>query len=275
MPLTRLQQRTVTLLAAHRNPESYVAGGAVLQVEGIRLSKDLDIFHDRERDVGPTARADAELLAANGLRLSWERQDPTMYRAEVADGVEATRLDWVIDTDYRFFPTLPDPLFGYVLHPADLATNKLLAAADRFEVRDAVDLLWIDARLQPLGAVAWAAAEKNPGWTPEGLLAEVRAKARYRDDVLAAENLIEPLSAAELNTRLRKLVAAGEALARAFPDELEVGLLLNPDGSLARPDPDRPETLEGLVVHHGSRKGSWPSSPEIGSVMLRERPLPR
>ena len=47
------------------------------------------------------------------------------------------------------------------------------------------------------------------------------------------------------------------------------------DGSLACPDPDRPETLEGLVAHHGSRKGSWPSSPEIGSVMLRERPLPR
>jgi hypothetical protein len=275
MPLTRLQQRTVTLLAAHRNPESYVAGGAVLHVEGIRLSKDLDIFHDRERDVGPAARADAGLLAANGLRVSWERQDPTMYRAEVADGVEATRLDWVVDTDYRFFPTVPDPLFGYVLHPADLATNKLLAAADRFEVRDAVDLLWIDARLQPLGAVAWAAAEKNPGWTPEGLLAEVRAKARYRDDMLAAENLTEPLSAAELNTRLRQLVAAGEALVAAFPEELEVGLLLRPDGGLARPDPDRPETMEGLVVHHGSRKGSWPSSPEIGSAMLRERPLPR
>lgn len=38
-----------------------------------------------------------------------------------------------------------------------------------------------------------------------------------------------------------------------------------------QPDPDRPETLADLVVHHGSRKGAWPSSPEIGSVMLRER----
>ena len=76
MPLTRLQQRTVTLLAAHRNPESYVAGGAVLHVEGIRLSKDLDIFHDRERDVGPAARADPDrpetLVVHHGSRKgSW------------------------------------------------------------------------------------------------------------------------------------------------------------------------------------------------------------
>jgi hypothetical protein len=273
MPLTRLQQRIVRLLARHRNPESYVAGSTVLHAAGIRLSKDLDIFHDHERDVGPSARADGALLVDDGLKVSWDRQNPTMYRAVVSDGADTTRLDWVVDADFRFLPTVPDPVFGYVLHPLDLATNKLLAAADRFEVRDAVDLLWIDQQVQPLGAVAWAAAEKSPGWTPEGLLAEVRAKARYRDDMLAAENILEPLTAAELNVKLRELVRTAEALVAALPETLEAGALLRADGTLARPDPDRPETLEGLIVHHGSRKGNWPSSPEISSVMLRERHL--
>ena len=68
------------------------------------------------------------------------------------------------------------------------------------------------------------------------------------------------------------LSSACRSTACAAPNAVcAYGALLRPDGSLAQPDPDRPETLERLVVHHGSRKGAWPSSPEIGSVMLRER----
>jgi hypothetical protein len=32
-------------------------------------------------------------------------------------------LEWVTDAAFRFFPTQPDELFGYVLHPVDLATK--------------------------------------------------------------------------------------------------------------------------------------------------------
>jgi len=56
---------------------------------------------------------------------------------------ERTKLEWVADSDYRFFPTVADDLFGHVLHPVDLATNKAMAAADRREVRDSVDLVTI------------------------------------------------------------------------------------------------------------------------------------
>jgi hypothetical protein len=51
--------------------------------------------------------------------------------ATVSRGGEAMRLEWVTDAAFRFFPTQPDELFGYVLHPIDLATNKASAAADR------------------------------------------------------------------------------------------------------------------------------------------------
>ena len=73
------------------------------------------------------------------------------------------------DSDYRFFPTMPDEMFGYVLHPVDLAMNKVVAAAERRELRDIVDLVMIHETILPLGAVIWEAVEKEPGFTPEGL----------------------------------------------------------------------------------------------------------
>jgi hypothetical protein len=69
----------------------------------------------------------------------------------------------VVDSDYRFFPIIPDELFGYVLHPVDLAMNKAMAAAERRELRDLVDLVTIHETILPLGAVVWATVEKSPG----------------------------------------------------------------------------------------------------------------
>ena len=95
---------------------------------------------------------------------------------------ETTRLEWVRDSDFRFFPTLKDSLFGYRLHVADLATNRALAAAGRREPRDVLDLLYIHERYLPLGAVIWATVAKDPGYSPESLIAEIRRNARYRAD---------------------------------------------------------------------------------------------
>lgn len=271
MPLNPLQQKVMTTIAVQRDPESYVAGGAALHKAGIRGSHDIDIFNDREEVLDRAVAADTAALIAAGFELTWERRTQTIYRALVRDGNQTTRLEWVVDSEFRFFPVLPDSEFGYILHPLDLAANKILAAAGRFEARDAVDVLWIDEHIQPLGALAWAACEKDPGWMPEGILTEIKFKARYQDYQLHDLQMHEPISAADLNTRLRTVVARAERLVATIPRNLPYAALLRPDGSLAQPDPDRPETLADLVVHHGSRKGAWPSSPEIGSVMLRER----
>ena len=73
----------------------------------------------------------------------------------------ATHLEWVVDAEYRFFPVMRDDTFGYVLHPVDLATNKVMAAAGRRELRDIVDLVTVHETILPLGAVVWAAVEKS------------------------------------------------------------------------------------------------------------------
>ena len=59
MPLTPYQREVAQLLAKHRNPESHVAGGAVINrgEVGVRISDDLDIFHDLAAAVAASAEA--------------------------------------------------------------------------------------------------------------------------------------------------------------------------------------------------------------------------
>lgn len=270
MPLTALQRRVLKVIAARRDPESYVAGGSVINLRGPRRSADIDLFHDREERVAGAAAGDAWALETSGLAIEWRRRDPTFFRAVVRDRNGGTRLDWAVDSDYRFYPTQADPIFGYTLHPLDLATNKLLAAADRFEVRDAIDLSFIERRVMPLGPLAWAAAEKSPGFTPEGLIAEVRAKARYTQALIDAEDLARPVTAAGLNKAIR--LASQRALdwLARIPASIQYGAFVDAEGEPFAPDPGR-DDLDTIPIHRGRRGGAWPSSPEITSAMLRHQ----
>jgi hypothetical protein len=67
------------LLAAHRNPESYVAESTPLNREGPRFSEDIDIFHDREERVARAAEEDAAALQAEGLDIVWQRREPAIF----------------------------------------------------------------------------------------------------------------------------------------------------------------------------------------------------
>jgi len=179
VPLSNLQTKLLRLLAAHRDTESYVAGSPYLVRDGKRFSGDIDIFHDREERVARATAEDVSTLEAEGLPVVWQRREPLFHQVLASDGAESTRLEWVVGSEFRFFPTLQDPDFGHVLHPVDLATNKIMAAAGP---RDVVDIVTIHHEILPLGAAAWAAVGKSLGFTPEGLINEVRRLARYTAD---------------------------------------------------------------------------------------------
>ena len=86
----------------------------------------------------------SDVPEAAGYHVTWLRQLPLLYTVEVTQGNASTRLEWVVDSDYRFFPTMRDEMFGYVLHTGlTFAMNKVMAAAGRREVRDIVDLVMI------------------------------------------------------------------------------------------------------------------------------------
>ncbi len=264
MPLSKIQSEILLLLAAHRSPESYVAGASALNQNGPRFSGDIDIFHDREEGVAQASVADTAVLAREGFAIEWLRREPGIHAAVAQRRGESTKLEWVRDSDFRFFPTLKDELFGYRLHVVDLATNKALAAAGRREPRDVLDLIYIHDHHLPLGAVIWAAVAKDPGYSPESLITEIRRNARYRADDYADLQLVEPVDAGAVSRRLRELLEEAEAFVRRMPVGKE-GLLFLKDGVPVQPDP---EMLTTYVEHAGKRRGYWPTSSEISSAML-------
>jgi hypothetical protein len=266
VPLTKIQTDILRLLAAHRDPESYVAGATALNRDAPRQSADIDIFHDREERVARAALGDADTLKSHGYHVAWLRQSPATYAAEVAKGGDSTRLEWVVDSDYRFFPAIQDETFGYILHPVDLAINKLMAAAGRREARDIVDLVTAHETILPLGALVWAAVEKAPGFTPEGLIAEIRRNANYPAAEWRALSARDPVDPVEIMTRLRKALDEAESFVVRMPTG-KIGLLFLKDGKAVQPGPSH---LENYSTHAAQRRGSWPDNPEIAAAMMQQ-----
>ncbi len=264
MPLSKIQMDILRLLAAHRDPESYVAGSTPLNRDAPRYSGDIDVFHDREERVARAAQADAALLGEHGYTLEWQRREPGIYALVAVRGRDTTKLEWVVDSDFRFFPTMRDEIFGYVLHPIDLATNKVSAAYGRREPRDIVDLLTIDERILPLGAVIWASAGKTLGFTPEGIINEIRRTARYTDADFRRLASDPPIDPAATMTRLREILNEAEAFVTRMPTD-KLGLLFLTDGHIVRPDPDH---LDSYQTHRGQTRGHWPTSADIAAAMF-------
>ena len=109
-----------------------------------------------------------------------------------------TRLEWVADSDSRFFPTIPDETFGYILHPVDLAANKIMAAAGR---------------------------------------REIRRNANYPMAEWKALIMREPIDPSNTMARLRAALTEAESFVARMPTE-KAGLLFLKGGKVVQPDPD-------------------------------------
>lgn len=155
-------------------------------------------------------------------------------------------------------------MFGYVLHPADLATNKASAAADRRVPGDIVDLLTIHERILPHGAVIAAAVGRFPGMTPEEMLAEIRRHSNFTADEFQALATEKPLDPRQTHKRIRAMLDDAEAFIRRLPSDA-VGVLFLEGDKPVQPDPS---CLGRYQRHQGARRGHWPSFSEIGTAML-------
>ena len=218
MPLTSFQQHVLRLLAAQRTPESYVAGGAPIAAKTERISKDFDIFNDRVEIVASAAQADEMVLLKHGLKIEWEYQREGMWRGHVIGGEHPLKLEWAHDSAYRFFPAQRDPDFGFVLHPADLATNKVLALAGRKVVRDVVDLVALDEHV-PIAAAIIAAPAKDPGYTPESLVNALQRSSAHPQAAFDAMASTAPIDGGGILRTLRERLTQAAATLEGFPDD--------------------------------------------------------
>jgi len=259
MPLRAFEKSILRLLAAHRNPESFVAGATVLlrDEKSHRRSQDIDVFHDTVESLAQSSIHDRKVLEERGYKVALDKADETFHRAIVSQGAETTKVEWVYDSAFRFFPVEADPELGYVLNFWDGATNKMLALAGRGELRDYLDVLFLHRRYLSLGALSWAAAGKDLGYTPQFLLEEAQRLTHYPKTALQKLDLTEPVDLVDCKRQFKAASSAALLLFNQLPAE-EVGCLyLNDQNMPVTPDPASPD-FPKLRRHFGSVRGAWP-----------------
>lgn len=225
----------------------------------IRYSDDLDFFHDSEARVAAAFAADRDTLGRAGCAVTVELSLPGFIRATVRKGDEATRIDWAHDSAWRFLPLVRDPQGGLLLHPIDLAINKVLALAGRDEPRDFVDILYVHGQVLPLAALCWAAVGKDPGLTPLSLLELLQRRGRYQPEDFARLQLVEPFDLAQARAIWRTALADAESFARQRPPD-ESGCLYY-SATLDRfvvPRYDQSLEEQGVIAHFGTPGGVLP-----------------
>ena len=190
------------------------------------------------------------------------RERPGYIEAEIVRGTDRLVMEWSRDSAFRFFPLVEDDDLGLALHPFDLATNKVLALVGRLEARDWVDVLACDARLQPLGYLAWAACGKDPGFTPGGILAQARRSSRYSADELASLAFEgPPPSASDLSRQWRDALDRAEEVMALLPASHAGEAVLTEASTLFTGDAvalAEAQAADGLRFHPGRLGGAWP-----------------
>ena len=178
---------------------------------------------------------------------------------------DATRVDWAHDSAWRFMPLVHDALGGWLLHPVDLALNKLLALAGREEPRDFFDILYVHRTILPLGGLVWAAAGKDPGISPLSLLELLRRRGPGRPEEYRRLQLAEPFDFEAARATWRQALEDAERFVRERPAS-ELGCLYFEvrAGRFTTPTSDATLDAQGIVAHYGSPGGVFPKLTEAG-----------
>jgi hypothetical protein len=79
--------------------------------------------------------------------------------------------------------------------------------------------LTIHDRILPLGAVVWASAGKALGFTPEGIVNEIRRVARYTDADFRRLASNPPVDPAVTMNRLREFLNEAESFVTGMPTD--------------------------------------------------------
>ncbi|MCY4184028.1 MAG: hypothetical protein OXC82_10295 [Rhodobacteraceae bacterium] len=172
MPLDNFQKEILEIIRKNRTASSPFAGSSVIQYHGMRLSDDQDIF--TAGDPEPVMRIDKQALVDAGLIVQ-ETKTYTGFREcrVMRPGISTAILQWTQALNLEYFAPVPDPDFGQRLHFVDLAVNKTLAAANRMEERDFVDLWMLDRYIMPLWRMACAAGSKSQDFGPLALVERI------------------------------------------------------------------------------------------------------
>lgn len=145
----------------------FLTGGTALSAFFLvhRFSEDLDFFTDEPGQI-PQALPILERIAhtLNG-QIEVRRQFKTFLEVFFhGPAGEIIKCDFAQDSPYRLQPKLLQADFGIMTDNAlDISCNKLSALFDRAEVKDFVDIFFIDRELFPFNELLPSAQQKHVG----------------------------------------------------------------------------------------------------------------
>lgn len=266
MAVTEFQRNICRLISRNRIAQgvSYVAGGVAPSqfIDGSRVSRDIDIFHDTGEAVLNAWESDREILLRNGYSVEVLRILGSFVEAVVKLDANTVLMQWARDSAHRFFPFLEDEAFGLTLHPFDLATNKILAMAGRLEARDWIDVVNCHQKIQNVGYLFWAACGKDPGFSPTSLMAESRRSSHYSAEEIAQLSFLgPPPDAAVLGRKWHKMLKEAEKIIDLLPPEEAGNCVLDEKANLFRGGPEiLTDALQRNTIqyHQGTIRGAFP-----------------
>lgn len=259
MPLTSIQAKIARILAVNRSPDSHLAGGAALHFvpNSKRYNNDPDYFHDSVERVATAFQSDRAELERNGFSVEVEMNQPGYLRTLFSLGNDRTKIEWAHDSAWRFMPAMHNPDVGFRLHPIDIAVNKVLALAGRDEPRDFLEILYINREILPLGPLCWAAAGKDPGFSPASLLELLKRRGRYRPEDFSALMVTEPIDLPGMKTEWLKMLSEADAFIRNAPPD-QIGCLYYSRTRELFVDPQRHADTADIAPHYGRPGGVLP-----------------
>ena len=271
MPLDTLQVRILNDLSEQRNKGSAIAGGSVLHQHGYRISDDQDVFHIDGSDVQKIAEADIQLLTSKGYDVETNFSNAGIVEAIVyLEDYSPTKIQWVQSGLINFFEAVPDKTFGHRLHLADIAVNKVIAAASRKESRDFVDLDFIHKHVLPLWLAAWAAPGKDASLNPAAILEKLSRSNHYSQEQIDANYSLKDIDAIGLMNDINSAIDEARTNIQKIPAEWAGCLFVNSNGEIIT-DVDMIETLfrsHELYTIQPKSGGGWPSGPDIDRVII-------
>jgi predicted nucleotidyltransferase component of viral defense system len=169
-------------------PEAHLialaGGGAMLAHDLVdRRTVDIDLFTPDADEVARLGKALVEALTVRGMEASLARSEPTFVQLQVTTGDRRTTAV-EIAMDARLRPLVQLEV-GPVLHPDELAADKVLALFGRAAARDLVDVSALASRYE-LEKLLKLAEEKDRGFdrvvfSQALLVAASRSDAAFRD----------------------------------------------------------------------------------------------
>jgi predicted nucleotidyltransferase component of viral defense system len=161
----------------------FLTGGAVLAgwLLGHRRTDDLDLFTEDDEAMADADRLVRSAAAGMGAVVEPVRTAPDFRRYVVRKGDDSVVVDFVRERVPQLYPKVERD--GLRMDSAEeIVVNKLCALLGRVEIRDLVDLFFLErAGLAPERFVQQA-AQKDAGLTP-ATLAWVLSQFRVPDDI--------------------------------------------------------------------------------------------